>query len=135
LLEKGPQEEKDILFETVRKNFIKLSKNKFASNVTEKSVFFGTMEYKRQILTLLMNKYEDDPCPLMTIMSDSFGNYVVQRLFEVGDDGIKNKLFQKLRQFDFNEIRKNQYAKHVLDNIEKYMEENQRKFNNNPMLN
>jgi len=124
LLEKGPEPEKDILFETIRKNFIKLSQNKFASNVTEKSVIYGSMEFRRNVLNVLMNKMQDDSCALFTLMNHPFGNYVVQRLFEKGDDGLKNKMFQKLKTFDLTEIRKNQFGKHVLSFIEKYMEDN-----------
>jgi pumilio RNA-binding family len=132
LLEKGPEPEKEVLYEAIRKNFIKLSQNKFASNVTEKSVTFGSMEFRRQVLIVLMGKMQDETCALFTLMNHPFGNYVVQRLFEKGDDQLKKKMFQKLQSFELSEIRKNQFGKHVLGFIEKYMEEN---LANSPNLN
>jgi len=130
LIEKGPEPEKEMLYETIKRNFVKLSQNKFASNVTEKSVIHGSMDFKREVLKTLMTKMQDDYSALFFMMNHPFGNYVVQRLFECGDDGLKKKMFQKIQSFDLNEIRKNQYGKHVLGFIEKYMDENQKRMNN-----
>ena len=44
-------------------------------------------------------------------MNHPFGNYVVQRLFECGEDALKKKIYHKIQTFDLNEIRKNQYGK------------------------
>jgi len=127
LIEKGPEPEKEQLYETLRKNFVKLSQNKFASNVTEKAVIHGSMDFRREVLKVLINKQQEDSCSLFSMMNHPFGNYVIQRLFECGDDTLKKKIYSKLQTFDLNEIRKNQFGKHVLGFMEKYMDENQKR--------
>jgi len=126
ILEKGPSTEKDMLLAALRDNIIKLSLNKFASNVTEKSIIFGDMEYRKQVLNILVKDNSDGNCGLMILMNHAFGNYVVQRLFECSEDLMRKRIYNKLQQYDLNEIRKNQYGKHVLGFIEKIIEGDQR---------
>lgn len=44
-------------------------------------------------------------------MNHEYGNYVIQRLFECGDDTVKVKMYERIKTYDFNEIRRNQYGK------------------------
>jgi mRNA-binding protein PUF3 len=55
------------------------SKHKFASNVVEKSIQFGTEEQRRAIVAQLMTIHSDGSSPLQLMMKDQYGNYVVRK--------------------------------------------------------
>lgn len=79
-------------------------------------------------------------------MTNQFGNYVIQRLFEHSDPTTRIKIYNKIKTFDYNELRKSQYGKkqlwvpvtitqiffwtgkHVLSFIEKQMDDNLQRF-------
>lgn len=44
-------------------------------------------------------------------MCHQFGNYVIQRLFECGDINIKTKIYNRIKTYDHNQLRQNQYGK------------------------
>jgi pumilio RNA-binding family len=123
ILEKGPPHEKEILLDTVKDNFIKLSLNKFASNVTEKSVINSSPEFRKELVNLLLKDNPDNTCGLMQLMNHAFGNYVAQRLFECGDDNTRRRIYNKIQAYDINDVKRNPYGKHVLGFIEKNMEQ------------
>lgn len=122
ILEKGPQAQKIQLLDVLKDNFVRLSMNKFASNVTEKSVKHGTPEFRRDVVTTLCNSYYDNKPALVVMMTHSFGNYVVQRLFECSDENLRQMLYDKMQGGILEEIKKNNYGKHVMTFIEKFME-------------
>lgn len=43
-------------------------------------------------------------------MTHPYGNYVAQRLFEFSDDKVKRKVFDRLKQENLEEIKKNSYG-------------------------
>jgi pumilio RNA-binding family len=54
ILEKGPPAEKEKVLDYLKKNFGELSQNKFASNVTEKSVIHGTPTFRDEVMQSLI---------------------------------------------------------------------------------
>lgn len=46
ILENGLESEKKKILKVVKDHFVQLSLNKFASNVTEKSIIFSDLDYK-----------------------------------------------------------------------------------------
>lgn len=56
IIEKGPHQEKEKILDVVKTNFVSLSLNKFASNVTEKSVIYSDKEFKKSLVNLLLKQ-------------------------------------------------------------------------------
>jgi len=54
ILEKGPLNEKEQILKVVKEHFVELSLNKFASNVTEKSILYSDPEFKKGVLKVLL---------------------------------------------------------------------------------
>ena len=76
LLEIGDREAiSDTLWMAVQGSVIKLSCNKFASNVVEKCLLHVTARVQREILTEM---YGAGPKVLYDMLQDSFGNYIIQ---------------------------------------------------------
>jgi len=48
---------------------------------------------------------------LVVLMTNSFGNYVVQKLFDLCDDRSKRKIYDKVRQENLEEIKKNSFGR------------------------
>jgi len=86
ILEKGPQDEKQKILKVVKEHFVELSLNKFASNVTEKSIIFSDNEFKCGVVQVLgkclPNSQESG---LIRLTKDAYGNYVIQKLIEYAD--------------------------------------------------
>lgn len=123
LLEKGPQQEKEELCEYLKNNFVVLSMNKFASNVTEKSAIYGSEDFRRDVTNVLISTRQENKLGLVVLMGDRFGNYVIQRLFEGGQEEVRHKIYEAIVQPEnLEEIKKTNFGKHVLDFIEKLME-------------
>jgi len=123
LLEKGPQPEKEELCDYLKSHFVKLSMNKFASNVTEKSAIYGSEQFKRDVTNVLISTKHENKLGLVVLMGDRFGNYVIQRLFECGNEELRHKIYETIVQPEnLEEIKKTNFGKHVLDFIEKLME-------------
>lgn len=119
VLEQGPPEEKALLYDVLRKNFVRLSMNKFSSNVTEKSVRLGNGQYRADVVASLLNQVYEQKLGLVVLMTHAFGNYVVQKLFEACDPKLKKTIFDKIQTIDMSEIMNNNYGKHVMNAINK----------------
>ncbi|KAJ6252596.1 pumilio 2 [Anaeramoeba flamelloides] len=106
-------EQKIPIFNLVNARFIEFSTHKFASNVVEKCLIFGTSKEHKSIVNILkLNNGEI----LNRIMRDKFGNYVIQRLIEKCDyliiQPILNILLSKI-----DDLKSFQYGKHILKKI------------------
>ena len=57
----------------------------------------------------------------MKLSKDSYGNYVVQRLYERGDIQTKIAIFRRIKEDPeaVNELNKTNYGKHVLSFLDK----------------
>ena len=48
--------------------------------------------------------------PFFNLMKDCFGNYVAQRIFNLGDEGVKNRIHQYLLTLEEEDIDYNNYS-------------------------
>ncbi|UCS19630.1 uncharacterized protein HLK63_D05775 [Nakaseomyces glabratus] len=85
---------KQEIINNVADNIVEFSKHKFASNVVEKAIIYGTDDQKIQLMKMILPRDKEhaanleEDSPLILMMRDQFANYVVQKLVVVsqGDD-------------------------------------------------
>ena len=63
-------------------NIILLSMQKFSSNVIEKCLEYNTKEANRSMVECIMR----DPSKYFMLLSDQFGNYVIQKCLSVAQE-------------------------------------------------
>jgi hypothetical protein len=97
-----------------------MSSNKFASNVVEKTIACWAHDYIEDIFTIIQEPHPEKNLPIiLVLMQDNYANYVMQKLFEFGDENIKKRIHAFLKSCDPEEIASNDYSKHVWGSIEK----------------
>ena len=67
------------IIQLVMGQLLTLSKHKFASNVVEKCIEFGTPAQRTTIREQLTTTGPDGTNPLQQMMRDQFGNYVIRK--------------------------------------------------------
>ena len=65
---------------------VALSRHKFASNVVEKCIQFCGKEARAAMITEVLGTGADGSDLLLTMMTDQFSNYTLQRLLDFSDD-------------------------------------------------
>lgn len=84
VIENGESVDKRRVISIVVTKVVNFSKHKFASNVVEKSIEFGTQEDRDGIYEILTGLDENGESPLAGLMRDQYGNYVIRKL-SIGD--------------------------------------------------
>ena len=126
------------IFSSLKGNIYKYSFHKFASNVVERCLSFGTEKQKKEIINEVIDFVNKDEELIINMVRDKFANYVVQKIIEYSDDEIKQRLINIIigRQ---NKIKNEGFSKHVLNYIEKINSGNNKgnkfKHNNNGIYN
>ena len=69
-----------------------MSVHKFASNVIEKALSYGTIEQRSEIIKEIISKDDLVHDSLLSMVKDKFGNYVVQKALLV----TKGELYMKM---------------------------------------
>lgn len=106
---------KQEIFNVISENTVEYSKHKFASNVVERSILFGSEAQKRLILNKILPKDEahavrlEDSSPLILMMRDQYANYVVQKLVDVATGDDKRLIVISIR-FYLDKLNKNNSA-------------------------
>lgn len=78
VIENGEEEDRARMVSIVISQLLVFSKHKFASNVVEKSIEFGEQGQRSEILRLLVARNEKGESPLLGLMRDQYGNYVIR---------------------------------------------------------
>ena len=104
-----------------------MSIHKFASNVIERCLHFGTKPEKNQLIDEILEKDEKMYNSLIALVKDKFGNYVVQKMIEYSDEDKRNQIVNKILESKILQINDG-YTKHVLLYIQKLG------YNINPIL-
>jgi len=102
-----------------------MSQQKFASNVIEKCLAFGSPE-ERQILVNEMLGTSDENEPLQAMMKDPFGNYVVQKVLETCDDQSLELILSRIK-VHLNALKRYTYGKHIVSRVEKLITTGERR--------
>ena len=79
VIENGEAEDKHSIVIVVLSQLLVFSKHKFASNVVEKSIEFAQEDQRSEILRRLTGQDENDESPVLGLMRDQYGNYVIRK--------------------------------------------------------
>ncbi|RGP78125.1 pumilio domain-containing [Fusarium longipes] len=101
---RGP-EDRDLIFDRVMSDLMRLCQNKLASHVVEKCIKFGTPQQRTQIRERL-SPANDTENTLYNMMRDQYGNYVVASLLRYLEWGSEER-----RQFKAEVIEKTNLLK------------------------
>eukprot|EP00434_Breviolum_minutum_P036545 symbB.v1.2.032380.t1/scaffold3885.1/size48838/4 len=107
MLEHGRKEDKQRIIQTIRANIADFSREKYSSNVVEKCFEISTIgehadsEIIQQERAALLGTVLESPEVLYTMCTNTFGNYVVQKIMENarGDVEIQS-LYQAIRNIE-----------------------------------
>lgn len=80
IIAQGEPEDRRLVIQLVLQKLLVYSRHKFASNVVEKSIEYGTNEDRRAIRIQLTSPDNNGNNQLQLIMRDQFGNYVIRKL-------------------------------------------------------
>jgi pumilio RNA-binding family len=99
-----------------------LSRQKFASNVVEKLLKYGTVNQRLHVLTEMLKEVVDDeaegPTAIVLLMvRDPYANYVVQTTLDVVPEGEERNRLIELLTANAEKLRNYTYAKHIVAKI------------------
>ncbi|RSM13726.1 hypothetical protein CEP52_001856 [Fusarium oligoseptatum] len=97
IIEKGDPKDSDRVIRLVMSQLLTLSRQKQASNVVERCIINCTPQQRAEIHTQVTTVGEDGTMPLQHMMSDQFGNYVIQKLLTHSDPAEQEALKAKIR--------------------------------------
>jgi mRNA-binding protein PUF3 len=79
VIENGDEKDRTRMIDIVMGQLLAYSKHKFASNVVEKSIEFGAEHERVHIITTLTSANDRGESPLLGLMRDQYGNYVIRK--------------------------------------------------------
>jgi hypothetical protein len=127
MLEHGRPEDKAAIIQVICRDVVEYSKNKCSSNVVEKCFEVAAigehatqLDRERQGLyhAVLAGNVADPNSPLMSMMDDRFGNYIVQRMIEHSKGDERLLLQQKLLSVE-HILKNSNNGKHILSALHK----------------
>lgn len=113
ILERGKPAEKSLVVSKVMGQVLQLSKHKFASNVVEKCVAYGSSLDRQKLIEEVITTKPDGTSPLAMMMKDQFANYVVQKMLDVVDGEQRDVLVAKIKPH-LHPLKKYTYGKHLI---------------------
>jgi len=122
VLQYGRHEDRESIMHIVIANgLLQLSKQKFASNVVEKLLKYGTPN-QRNILVREMLQVVDDPntggsSVVLLMVRDAYANYVVQTTLDVVSEGEEKKLLLEELNAHSTQLRQYTFAKHIVTKL------------------
>lgn len=137
VLEHGRPQDKTAIIHKMKGQVISMSQHKFASNVVEKCVQFGSKTERALIIDEILGTRQSDWCVLfyrifllfvftnllfssglLAMMKDQYANYVIQKIIDVVDDEQRERLIQKIKPHTLS-LKKFTYGKHIIARLEK----------------
>jgi pumilio RNA-binding family len=135
LAERGSREQRSALVRVVAGNVVAFSQHKFASNVVERCLEFGTAAEKAALVDEILQPTlamvaarpgrtlpdEDSGAaltPLQVLLRHEFGNFVCQRAIAESTDAQRAQLIELIRQYA-PVLRRYPYGKHILARLDK----------------
>ncbi|KAF8666121.1 hypothetical protein HU200_053836 [Digitaria exilis] len=107
-------EERSSIIQKLSGQVVILSKQKFASNVIEKCLEFGTYEERDSLIGEIISSGQI----FQELMKDQFGNYVVQKVLQKCDDKYIEMIVSSIK-LHLNDLKNYTYGKHIVARVEK----------------
>jgi len=125
VLQYGRVSDRDSILEIVAENgLLNLSRQKYASNVVEKLLKFGTKDQRnaivREMLKTVNSKDEDldeDTSVVLMMVRDAYANYVVQTSLDVVAEGEERRLLLEELNRNAGLLRNFTFAKHIVTKL------------------
>ena len=104
------------IYNSIKGKVYELSTHRFASNIIERCLFFGTNEQKNNIIDEVLKKEDSSNVSIISLAKDKYGNYVVQKMIEYSEDVKKDEIIKKIMNSSLS-LKKEGYTKHVFSYI------------------
>jgi pumilio RNA-binding family len=114
VLKYGLKEDKHEIISQLRGKIVQFSQHKFASNVIEQCVEYGTLEHCQWLIDEIIA----EPRALEVMMKHQYANYVVQKTLEVCSSNQREILVEHIRPH-ISSLKKYTYGKHIIARMEK----------------
>jgi len=106
--------DRQFVLQFVCTNILSLSCHKYASNVVERALLCGSSEERASVIGAILGDQSNAHPPLVTMMRDRFGNYIVQRTISLAQGPQRSMLFWRL-ETQMPLLRKSStYGKHII---------------------
>lgn len=83
IIQNGEPRDRRFAVDIVLRSVLMFSKHKFASNIVEKSIEFADEDQRQQILRTLTAQDEHGTTPVLQLMRDQYGNYVLRKFMDL----------------------------------------------------
>lgn len=118
ILEDGPDDDIAVLINSFAGGFYQFSIHKFASNVIEKCIRRATPEQREEIFAEIIGTPDYwENGRILKMVGDQFGNYVVQRIIEFGNEDQQNAIYEVVYD-NADDLFTRNYAKHVISRLQ-----------------
>ncbi|KAJ5166399.1 uncharacterized protein N7482_005180 [Penicillium canariense] len=113
VIENGDVKDRDRMIQIVMSQLLAYSKHKFASNVVEKSIEFGDESQRHLIISTLTSSNDRGESPLLGLMRDQYGNYVIQKVLGQLKDDEREALIDQIKPL-LSQLKKFSYGKQIV---------------------
>ncbi|CEJ59492.1 hypothetical protein PMG11_08116 [Penicillium brasilianum] len=113
VIENGDAKDRDRMIQIVMSQLLAYSKHKFASNVVEKSIEFGDEQQRHNIISTLTSPNERGESPLLGLMRDQYGNYVIQKVLGQLKGDEREALIEQIKPL-LSQLKKFSYGKQIV---------------------
>lgn len=103
----------------LRKNILPLATHKYASNVIEKALTCSNEEERTALVAAIIGEQGDPHPPLLTMMRDRYGNYIVQKVISLAYGANRDLLLWRLHEHMPALKKSNTYGKHIISALER----------------
>ena len=98
------------IYDFIQKNLLQLSKEKFSSNVIDKCIVKDNINSNNLIKTMIESNIIKD------IITDQYGNYVVQKALAISDKEICEKIIKQIKPI-INDLQKTNIGKKIYEKL------------------
>ncbi|OQD86369.1 hypothetical protein PENANT_c008G11666 [Penicillium antarcticum] len=113
VIENGDEQDRTRMIDIVMGQLLAYSKHKFASNVVEKSIEFGAPHERHHIISTLTSPNDRGESPLLGLMRDQYGNYVIQKVLGQLKEAEREALIDQIKPL-LSQLKKFSYGKQIV---------------------